>query len=67
MQTITLKIEGMTCQHCVKSVNKALSEIKGVKSVLISLETKQAAVSFEDDIKKEDLIKAVDEIGFKAS
>ncbi|MEW6600405.1 MAG: cation transporter [Nitrospirota bacterium] len=32
MAEITLKIEGMSCQHCVMSVKKAVDGINGVSS-----------------------------------
>ena len=32
MAEITLKIEGMSCQHCVMNVRKALDGIDGVSS-----------------------------------
>lgn len=32
MAEITLKIEGMSCQHCVMSVKKAVDSIDGVRS-----------------------------------
>jgi copper chaperone len=31
MEQVTLKIEGMTCQHCVHAVNSRLSKMPGVK------------------------------------
>ena len=31
-----LNIEGMSCMHCVKKVETALNEVKGVKSVKIN-------------------------------
>jgi copper chaperone CopZ len=47
---ITLKIEGMTCGHCVKAV--------------VSLEQKQAVVS--GDPKPDALVSAVEEAGYEA-
>ena len=29
----TLKVDGMSCMHCVKKVENALKEVKGIKSV----------------------------------
>ena len=40
---ITLKIEGMMCQHCVKHVKNAL-EGAGAVDVVVSLEEKQATI-----------------------
>jgi copper chaperone CopZ len=35
MQPLTLKIDGMTCGHCVARVEKALSKLDGVGSAEI--------------------------------
>ncbi|HZD92313.1 MAG TPA: cation transporter [Pseudolabrys sp.] len=62
---ITLKIEGMTCGHCVKAVTEALSEVPGVQKVEgVSLEQKQAVVS--GDPKPDALVSAVEEAGYEA-
>ena len=60
-----LKIEGMTCSHCVKSVTEALGEVPGVDKVIeVSLEQGQAEVSGNAD--KAALIAAVAEAGYEA-
>ena len=38
----TVKIKGMSCQHCVKSVKKALEEIDEVVDVEVDLEKGEA-------------------------
>lgn len=40
MKTITIK--GMTCQHCVMAVTKALDEIEGIENVTVDLEKGEA-------------------------
>lgn len=42
--TKTIMIEGMSCQHCVKAVEKALNALEGVSSVKVNLEEKKAVV-----------------------
>ena len=39
----TIKITGMSCQHCVMAVTKALSGIDGVSNVKVSLEKGEAS------------------------
>ncbi len=46
---ITLKIEGMMCQHCVKHVKNAL-EGAGAVDVVVSLEEKQATMNAPADM-----------------
>lgn len=38
----TVKIKGMTCNHCVMAVTKALNEIEGIKDVKVDLEKGEA-------------------------
>jgi len=40
----TLKIEGMSCKHCVAHVTEALAGVPGVESAQVSLESKSAVV-----------------------
>jgi len=62
---ITLKIEGMSCGHCVGSVRKALTAVPGVKEVKeISLEHGTATVEGTPDPQQ--LVTAVEEEGYKA-
>lgn len=35
----SVKIKGMSCQHCVMAVTKALEDIEGIKNVSVDLKT----------------------------
>ena len=37
-----VKIKGMSCNHCVMSVTKALGEIQGVENLSVSLDAGEA-------------------------
>ena len=39
----TIKIKGMSCQHCVMAVTKALTGIDGITNVKVSLEKEEAS------------------------
>ena len=43
---ISIKIKGMTCQHCVMAATKALGALDGVKDVKIDLKT--GVATFEE-------------------
>ena len=63
---LKLKIEGMTCGHCVMHVQQALVKVPGVRgAVEVSLEKGEALVNGEPSI--EALVAAVDEAGYTAS
>ena len=48
MTNLVLNVEGMSCNHCVEAVTKALKAVDGVDSVNVSLADKKVAVSYED-------------------
>jgi copper chaperone len=66
MPTTTLKIEGMTCGHCVHSVQQALFALPGVKKTEVSLAEKQAVVESEGPLDLSAAMKAVEEEGYQA-
>jgi len=43
MDKVTLKVSGMSCEHCVKAVTNALAAIPGVKDIAVSLKTGTAS------------------------
>ncbi len=64
----TLKISGMSCEHCVKSVTKTLQGLKGVKKASVDLKKESAEVTHNPDkISVDDLTKAVEDAGYEAS
>jgi copper chaperone len=65
MQATTLKVSGMTCNHCVMAVTKALGKVPGVESAEVSLEKAQAVVKGSADAQA--LIAAVKEEGYDAA
>ena len=63
--TLQLSIKGMTCQGCVKGVERALSEVDGVKKVKVDLDKNEAIIEGQGlDLKS--LVTAVEEKGFSA-
>jgi copper ion binding protein len=65
---VELKIEGMTCEGCVRSIENSLAAVKGVDYAHVNLGAGKAVVEFDDSrARPEDLIAAVETIGFNAS
>lgn len=60
-----VNIEGMSCNHCKMSVEKAVGNIKGVTSVEVSLENKNAIVKSNIELDEEKIKNAIEEEGFK--
>lgn len=58
MQMVTLKIGGMTCNHCVKAVTDAISNCDGTANVRVNLERGDASFEYEEGLVTLDEIKA---------
>lgn len=61
-----LKIKGMSCQHCVGSVQKALEDINGLSQVSVDLEVGEATFKNEN-VDREKITAAISRIGFEPS
>lgn len=65
MQT-TLKVEGMSCQMCVKHVTEALADVEGVSHVEVRLDEAQAVVRYDpDEAGRPAFKRAVAEAGYE--
>ncbi|MGM0602691.1 MAG: heavy-metal-associated domain-containing protein [Bacillota bacterium] len=61
-----LKIGGMSCEMCVKTVAKALKSLEGVSNVHMILKSDEAEVTFDDEkVGRNDFKKAVEEAGYE--
>jgi copper chaperone len=62
----TLKIQGMTCNHCVMRVAKALKAVPGVQDAQVDLQKAEAVVTYEEEkVTRDKLGFAVVEAGYK--
>lgn len=62
----TLNVQGMTCNHCVMRVAKALKAIPGVQDAQVDLQKAEAVVTYDEaKVAKEKLSSAVAEAGYK--
>ncbi len=61
----TIKIQGMSCQHCVMSVSKALNSIPGLRNVQVSLATGEATFENTQNISREKIRQAVEDAGYR--
>ena len=66
MNRTTLKIDGMSCGHCVTSVRKALEGLDGVTVENVAVGS--ATVAFDPSVTSPDAIAgAVGEAGYEAA
>jgi copper chaperone len=68
MESTVLKVGGMSCGGCVKSVTSVLQALPGVAKADVSLEKGEATVEFEAGrVTREAMLKAIDDAGFEAA
>lgn len=58
-------VEGMHCEHCSASVEKALEKVLGVEKVKVDLEKKIAVVSMKEEVADSLLTDAIAQAGFQ--
>lgn len=65
MKTVTLTIEGMTCQHCVRAVREALEKVPA--TTVKSVEIGSATVDYDPErVSQDALAEAIADEGYTA-
>jgi copper chaperone len=62
--TQTWTVTGMTCAHCVASVTEEVTELPGVRSVDVVLESCTLTVTADAPLADDDVRRAVEEAGY---
>ena len=65
MKEVELKVQGMTCEHCVRTVKNAVSSLEGVSKVEVSLRDGLVRVQMEKDVPLADIKRSIEEWGYK--
>ena len=66
MRQEKIKVEGMTCQHCVETITDALNNITGLNTVNVDLVKKEVSVKFnENETELKKISDKIIEVGFE--
>jgi len=63
----TLKIEGMSCEHCVAAVKKALDAVDGVSAAEVDLDSGTAVIDIAGAVTDETLRAAIEDEGYSVA
>ncbi|XP_004648160.1 copper-transporting ATPase 1 [Octodon degus] len=67
MNSVTISVEGMTCNSCVWTIEKHIGSVNGVHHVKVSLEEKSATIIYDSKLQTpKTLQEAIDDMGFDA-
>jgi len=61
---VTLEVQGMSCGHCVKSIENSVGAINGVEKVNVQLETGLVNVEYSNDIDVKKITNTIEEQGY---
>ena len=65
-KSVAIKISGMSCNHCVQHVEKALLQTRGVSTAKVDLSAEKAFVDYDQsEINEETLLQVVENAGYK--
>ncbi|MEK4762889.1 copper ion binding protein [Viridibacillus sp. FSL E2-0187] len=64
-ETIQLKVEGMSCGHCVKAIETDVSALTGVNTVSVNLQESTVDVAYDNSkLDKTDISQTIEEAGY---
>ena len=61
----TLKVKGMSCNHCVMAVSKALQEIEGIKNVEVDLAMGEARFDADNFVDMKTVEEHIKKAGYQ--
>ncbi len=64
MATI-LKVKGMSCQHCVMSVTKALNQLEGIQNIQVDLQKGEVRFDNTKVLASNRIEKAIEVAGYE--
>ncbi|SCT95541.1 copper chaperone [Staphylococcus xylosus] len=65
MATETIKVEGMSCEHCKHAVESALTNLDGVSTADVNLEEGNVKVDFDDNkVTSSNMYEAIENQGY---
>uniref|UniRef100_A0A670I0S5 Copper-transporting ATPase 2 n=1 Tax=Podarcis muralis TaxID=64176 RepID=A0A670I0S5_PODMU len=65
---VKIKIEGMTCQSCVSTIEEKIGKLHGVKKIRVTLSSQEAIIAYHPFIIKPDELKnSIDSLGYEST
>ncbi|MGE8079929.1 copper chaperone CopZ [Peribacillus loiseleuriae] len=66
MKNITLNVQGMSCGHCVHSIEGSVGQLAGVEQVKANLADAQVEVAFDEtQVSLEQIKETIDDQGYE--
>lgn len=66
MTDTTINVRGMSCNHCVMTMERGLGQLPGVKRVTVDLKAQKVTLSHEGEPPTDDKLRAaIDDLGYE--
>lgn len=66
MKKVILNVQGMSCEHCVKTIEKSVGELKGVSAVKVQLESGKMDIEYNaNELELVTIKERIEEQGYK--
>ncbi|SKB03659.1 copper chaperone CopZ [Sporosarcina newyorkensis] len=62
-----LKVEGMSCGHCVNSIESSVGELNGVSSVKVDLANKEVTVEYDNEANLNQIKDTIEDQGYEVA
>ena len=67
-KTVTVGIEGMTCNSCVQLIEKTIGAVDGIIKITVSLDKKEAVIVYNcNTLTDEDVKNSIEDTGFEVT
>jgi copper chaperone CopZ len=66
MSTLSYSVPGVSCAHCQRAIEGEVSQVHGVESVEVDLDSKTVTVSGES-LNAAAIVAAIDEAGYEVA
>lgn len=62
-----LKVEGMSCGHCVNSIESSVGKLEGVTSVKVDLANNEVTVEFDNEETLNRIKETIEDQGYEVA
>ncbi|MEK3936277.1 copper chaperone CopZ [Sporosarcina sp. FSL W7-1349] len=62
-----LKVEGMSCNHCVNSIETSVGGLNGVSAVKVDLANNEVTVEFDNDATLQQVKETIEDQGYEVA
>lgn len=68
VQDVSLSVPDVSCEHCVKAIDGALSTLQGIEAVSTDIPTKTVHLRYDSNqLSMEQIEAALDDVGYTVS